>query len=100
MLKSPPMIQTKAIPPMNGTFLATLAGTMKIPDPITDPTTTQKASVGPRTLGSLASPTGVSVDMRPQFVARREEVRERPGSLAAGSGRGLGSWVGGRSCRG
>ena len=58
MLKIPPMIQTNAIPPMNGTFLATPDGTMKIPDPITDPTTTQKASVGPRTLGSLTSPRG------------------------------------------
>ena len=35
------MIQTRTIPPMYGTFPATLAGTRKIPEPMTDPTTTQ-----------------------------------------------------------
>ncbi len=54
MLNRPPTIQTNAIPPRNGTFFATPAGTMKIPDPITDPTTTQRASTGPRTLGSFS----------------------------------------------
>ena len=68
MLNSPPTIQTNAIPPRNGTFPATRDGTMKIPDPITDPTTTQNAVAGPRTLGSFASPGVESVDMRPQFI--------------------------------
>ena len=36
---------------MHGTSRATLAGTMKIPEPITDPTTTQNASTGPSTRG-------------------------------------------------
>jgi hypothetical protein len=38
---------------MAGTSRATSAGTMKIPDPITHPTTTQNASIGPSTLGKV-----------------------------------------------
>src|SRR5260370_12621696 len=34
--------------------LATVAGTRKIPDPITEPTITDKASTGPSTFGSSA----------------------------------------------
>ena len=52
-LKSPPTIHTRAIPPMYGTSRATLAGTRKIPEPITQPTTTQNASTGPSTRGSV-----------------------------------------------
>ena len=50
-LKRPPTIQTRTIRPMYGTSRATLAGTRKIPEPITEPTTTQKASTGPSTRG-------------------------------------------------
>ena len=53
-LNSPPMTQTSTIPLMNGTLSATLAaGTRKIPEPITEPTTTQNASTGPSTRGNF-----------------------------------------------
>src|SRR5436305_14908975 len=47
------MTHTSTMPPRNGTFSATLAGTRKIPEPITEPTTTQNASTGPKTRGNL-----------------------------------------------
>ncbi len=47
------MTQTSTIPLMYGTFSATAAGTRKIPDPMTDPTTTQNAWTGPSTLGNF-----------------------------------------------
>ena len=49
------MTQTRTIPPMNGTLLATAAGTRKIPEPITEPTTAENAPQGPSTRGSLAA---------------------------------------------
>ena len=47
------MTQTRTMPLMNGTLSATVAGTRKIPEPITEPTTTQNASTGPSTRGKV-----------------------------------------------
>ncbi len=47
------MTQTSTIPLMYGTLSATVAGTRKIPDPMTEPTTTQNASTGPSTRGNV-----------------------------------------------
>ena len=46
------MTQTSMIPLIKGTSLAIFAGTKKIPEPITEPTTTQRAANGPSTRGS------------------------------------------------
>ena len=47
------MTQTRMMPLMNGTLSATVAGTRKIPEPITEPTTTQNAATGPSTRGNV-----------------------------------------------
>ena len=52
-LNNPPITHTKMMPLMNGTSVATFAGTRKIPEPITDPTTTQNAAAGPSTRGNV-----------------------------------------------
>ena len=53
-MKSPPITHTAMMPLKYGTSRAMAAGTKKIPEPITEPTTTQNAATGPNTRGSLA----------------------------------------------
>src|SRR5437660_6255574 len=92
--KMPPMTQTATIGPMAGVALATSDGTMKMPEPITEPTTTQSAATGPSTRGRVVSFGMVSVAMSAVSLPVRNVKGQGEDGQRLGVSRTVGTVVG------
>src|SRR5437899_898802 len=79
---------------MAGVALATSDGTMKMPEPITEPTTTQSAATGPSTRGRVVSFGMVSVAMSAVSLPVRNVKGQGEDGQRLGVSRTVGTVVG------